>query len=189
MITRNRLEFGRRPYRFVTVLLAAAAVSLAGAAPAAAYAPVNIVHTEHVQVGPYPVTVGFSTWPLRAMQSLDFTFIPDGGIAGKSGTLTQTGPGIEPGDEHTPLVRHPRQLDAWGLDVVALNAAGTYAFEFIIDGPQGQGRATLPLTVLDQPGPPLLLSWTIGSLPFIALIVFLSLAWHRTRPGRQLLRL
>jgi hypothetical protein len=185
-----RLDFGWRLRQLAVAALVTTIVGGAAAAPASAYAPVNIVHTEQVRVGPYPMTVGFSTWPLRAMQSLDFTFIPDSGIAGKSGTLTQAGPGIEPGDDHTPLVRHPRQLDAWGLDVVALNAPGTYTFEFVIDGPQGEGRGTLPpLTVLDQPGPPLPLSWTIGSLPFIALIAFLAFAWHRTQPGRQPLHL
>ena len=77
-------------------LLALAAVAgllFATAAPANAYEPVNIVHTEHVQAGPYSLTVGFSTWPLKAMQSLDFTFIPEGGIEDKSGTLTMLGPG------------------------------------------------------------------------------------------------
>ena len=93
-------------------LLALAAVAgllFATAAPANAYEPVNIVHTERVQAGPYGLTVGFSTWPLKATQSLDFTFIPDGGIGDKSGTLTMFNP--EGGKNRTqPLVRHPPQV-------------------------------------------------------------------------------
>jgi hypothetical protein len=176
----------RSTLRALTAAVAlTAALTVATAAPAAAYAPVNVVHTERVQAGPYGVTVGFSTWPIRAMQSLDFTFMPDGGIAGKSGTLIQSGPGVDPDDRSTPLVRHPRKPDAWGLDVRAYDDPGTYAFEFIIDGPQGQGRGTLnDLIVLDQPGPPLALSWTVGSLPLIALIAFLTVAWRRTQPAR-----
>jgi len=166
--------------------LVTAALSLAGAAPAMAYAPVKVVHTERVQVGPYGVTVGFSVWPIRAMRSLDFTFMPDGGIAGKSGRLLLNGPGFKSQDHVTPLVRHPRKLDTWGLDVKALNAPGTYSFGFAIDGPLGHGEGTLHgVRVLKQPGPPLALSWTVGSLPFLGLLVVLVVAWRRIRPGLQ----
>jgi hypothetical protein len=168
-------------------LLAMATLSLVTAGPAAAYAPVGIVHTERVQVGPYPVTVGFSTWPIRAMRSLDFTFVPDGGITGKSGTLTVKGPGIKR-VRTAPLVRHPRARDAWGLDVRALDSPGSYSFTFTIDGPLGHGQGTLDAVgVLDQPGPPLALSWTIGTLPLLGLVVFLGVAWRRTAPGRRAL--
>jgi hypothetical protein len=172
--------------RLVTTALLTLALSLAMAAPAMAYAPVNIVHTERVQAGPYRVTVGFSVWPIRAMQSLDFTFMPDGGIAGKSGTLTQTGPGVKADEHVTPLVRHPRKYDSWGLDVQALSAPGTYSLGFAIDGPQGHGEGSVQgLTVLNQPGPPLALSWLVGSLPFLGLVVFIAIAWRRLQPGRR----
>jgi hypothetical protein len=70
--------------------------------------------------------------------------------------------------------------------VKAFNAAGAYSFGFVIDGPQGRGQGSLlAVAVLDQPGPPLALSWTIGSLPFIGLVVVLAVAWRRTQPGRQ----
>jgi hypothetical protein len=78
--------------RVFALLAALVLVPVVTAAPAMAYEPVNIVHTEHVQAGPYDLTVGFSTWPLRAMQSLDFTFAPDGGLDGKTGTFMRTGP-------------------------------------------------------------------------------------------------
>ena len=170
--------------RLTIPLVLAAILGVVGAAPALAYAPVDIVHTEQVQAGPYTVTVGFSTWPIRAMRSLDFTFAPDGGIAGKSGTLLMDGPGIKPDEHVTPLARHPRKLDTWGLDVKALDNPGTYSIGFVINGPQGQGTGTLHgITVLTQPGPPLPLSWAVGSLPFVALIAFLVVVWRRTKPG------
>jgi hypothetical protein len=173
--------------RRAAAALVALVAALAVATPAWAYPPVDIVHTEQVTAGPYHLTVGFSTWPIRAMRSLDFTFMPDGGIAGKSGTLTISGPGARYDEgRRSPLVRHPRKLDAWGLDVRALNNAGTYTFTFAIDGPQGHGEGTLAgLEVLSQPGPPLAVSWTVGSLPGVALIVLIAVAWRRTRPGKQ----
>lgn len=167
--------------RIAVVLLAVLGVLVGSAGTAAAYQPVNVVHTEHVQAGPYSLTVGFSTWPLRAMQSLDFTFVPDGGIAGKSGTLTMVAPGGGKFRQQ-PLARHPRRLDVWGLDVRSLNAPGDWTFRFTVDGPQGTGTGELAnLNVQDQPGPPLALSWSISVLPLIGLAVFLVVAWRRTR--------
>ncbi|RMI31974.1 hypothetical protein EBN03_17255 [Nocardia stercoris] len=176
--------------RSVAALLAVGVVALlalVGAAPAQAYAPVDIVHTEQVQAGPYTLTVGFSTWPIRAMRSLDFTFSPDGGIEGKTGTLAVSGPG---GSGHPQkLVRHPRLRQDWGLDVRAIDKPGTYRFDFVVDGPLGHGEGALPaVQVLDQPGPPLALSWSIALLPLLGMLVFLGVAWRRVRPGNRALR-
>ncbi|MFB9905705.1 hypothetical protein [Allokutzneria oryzae] len=162
-------------------LLAALGVLLVSAPVALAYEPVNVVHTERVQVGPYGLTVGFSTWPVRAMQSLDFTFIPDDGIQGKSGTLRQTPEGSERG-RTTPLARHPRKREVWGLDIRSLDLPGNWTLKFAIDGPAGRGEGALTgLKVLDQPGPPLALSWSVSALPLLGLIGFLGVAWRRTK--------
>jgi hypothetical protein len=186
MTIRIRQPRTNRFRRLAVTALVTTVLSLVGAAPAMAYTPVNIVHTERVQAGPYAVTVGFSTWPIRAMQSLDFTFMPDGGIAGKSGSLLMDGPGVQSDKHLTPLARHPRKPDSWGLDVKALNVPGTYSLGFAIDGPLGHGQGALNgVTVLNQPGPPLALSWTIGSLPLLGLMVLIVVAWRRTQPGRQ----
>ncbi|QIS11634.1 hypothetical protein [Nocardia arthritidis] len=156
------------------------------ATPASAVTPVTVVHTEHVKAGPYDVTLGFSVWPLRAMKSLDFTFTPDGGIAGKSGKLVLDGPGFKGGHEVEPLVRHPRERDDWGLDVRAFDAPGTYRIGFEIDGPAGHGAGALEnLTVLDQPGPPIAASWVVCALPVLGLIALFAIAWRRVRPGRM----
>ncbi|RZQ64384.1 hypothetical protein [Amycolatopsis suaedae] len=167
--------------RKLRVLLVVAGLLTLTAAPAAAYEPVNIVHTERVQAGPYGVTVGFSTWPVRAMQSLDFTFIPDGGIAGKSGTMAWTRPDRDQPSRAQPLARHPRKLDVWGLDIRALEEQGNWDLTFRIEGPAGPGEGTLrDLLVLEQPGPPMALSWSVSVLPLLGLIGFLTVAWRRT---------
>ncbi|MFI6908372.1 hypothetical protein ACIBKY_44425 [Nonomuraea sp. NPDC050394] len=160
----------------------------AQAQPEQVYAPVEVVHTEQVQAGPYHLTIGFSTWPLRAMQSLDFTFVPDGGLIGKSGTLSMTGPGMKQGMRRaSSLSRHPRKRDVWGLDIQALPRAGQWNFTFTVNGPRGKGEGTLGnLTVLEQPGPPLALSWALCMLPVVGLIAFLVVAWRRHRPSRHL---
>ncbi|GAA3753275.1 hypothetical protein [Streptomyces tremellae] len=176
----------RRRGRLTLAVAAALVLGAATATPAAAYAPVGVVHTQQVEAGPYTVTVGFSQWPLRAMQSLDFTFAADGGIAKKSGTLTMKGPGLDEDDRVTPLSRHPRKRDVWGLDVKALPEPGRYDFTFDIDGRAGHGRGTLhDLTVLDQPGPPLALSWTVCAIPPAAMLAYLGVGWRRSRPARK----
>ncbi|WP_410562048.1 hypothetical protein [Amycolatopsis sp. cmx-4-61] len=168
--------------RKTLLALAAVAGLLFGtAAPANAYEPVNIVHTERVQAGPYGLTIGFSTWPLKAMQSLDFTFIPDGGIGDKTGTLAMFGPdGAQ--RRAQPLVRHPRKREVWGLDVRSMPRAGDWTFRFTVNGPAGSGTGELrALPVLPQPGPPMAVSWAISTLPLIGLVVLVVVAWRRTR--------
>lgn len=172
----------RAAVRAVVAMLCAAVTLSIGMAPTAAADPLDyIVHTEHLQVGPYPVTVGFTVWPLRAMQSLDFTFAPDGGIADKSGIITAVAPdGRTDADR---LSRHPRNRSVWGLDVESLDSAGTWTLRFKIDGPQGEGTGDLAVDVLKQPGPPLALSWIVGLVPLTLTLVFFAVVWLRT--GRR----
>ena len=178
---------GRRAAVAATVLISAF-LTLTVVAPANAYAPVGVVHTEHVKVGPYDVNVGFSAWPIRAMQSLDFTFAPANGISGMTGELLMNGPGIPSDETSKPLVRHPRQLTVWGLDVYAIDTPGTYTIGFHLTGPLGEGTGTTgPITVLAQPGPPIAVSWAACSLPFLALAALIAVGWRRTRAGRRLI--
>lgn len=174
----------RISYRIVVVVLAVLAVSVGGAATAGANVTMpSTVHTERVQVGPYNVTAGFTVWPVRAMQSLEFTFLPDGGIAGRSGTVSEIAPDGS-GDER-PLARHPREQLVWGLDVHSVPTAGTWTYRFTIDGPEGQGTGELKVDVLDQPGPPIGPMWAIGLVPVTLGVVFLVFVWVRTGSARE----
>jgi hypothetical protein len=165
--------------RACLALLCAVLVVSIGAAPSAAAGPLDyVVHSERVHVGPYPMTVGFTVWPIRAMQSLDFLFEPDGGIADKSGTVTQIAP--DGRDRSRRLSRHPRDRSVWGLDVHSLDASGTWTLRFEIDGPQGAGTGELTVDVLKQPGPPLPLSWAIGLIPLALALAFYVAVWVRT---------
>jgi hypothetical protein len=176
MTIHNRLR------AMVATLCVVAALSIGVAPPAAADPLDYVVHTEQVQVGPYSVTVGFTVWPLRAMQSLDFTFQPDAGIADKSGTITAIAP--DGREETDRLSRHPRNREVWGLDVESLDSPGTWTLRFTIDGPQGEGTGDLTVDVLEQPGPPLALSWLVGLIPLALTSMFLALVWTRT-DGRR----
>ena len=156
--------------------------------PVAASAHGTEVHRTEVQVGPYPVVVEFSEWPMRAERSVDIFIEPAGGIADKSGTFRLIAPGIQPGGDAGPafpLVRHPRQRDAWGLDLIALRWAGDRTLELTIDGPAGHGTGTSgPITLLERSGPPASASWLVGMLPLLFLVWLLVRSWHRVQPAR-----
>jgi hypothetical protein len=163
----------------VLALLGSVALLVGLAAPATAYEPVNIVHTEKVQAGPYNLTVGFSRWPLKAMQSLDFTFAPDDGIAGKQGILTMS---LGQSSMDNPLARHPRKREVWGLDIESLPAPGAWTLRFDVEGAAGPGSGELKnLQVMEQPGPPMGLSWGVSTIPLFGLIALIVVAWRRTR--------
>jgi hypothetical protein len=146
-------------------------------------AGVTVVHHERVQVGPYPVTVGFSQWPIRAERSLDIVFQPDGGMAGKHGTVALVPPSGN--EEQMLLLRHPRMRTSCGLDIVALPEQGRWDIRFEIEGPSGRGTGHLPITLLPRPGPPVLLGWLPLLLVIGGLLALIVSAWQRVRPARQ----
>lgn len=74
----------------------------------------------------------------------------------------------------------------WGLDVFALDEPGDWTFTFGLDGPQGPATAAMTVPVLEQPGPPLGLSWLISTLPLFVIVGLLAAAV--VRGGRQPVR-
>ncbi|MGH8876713.1 MAG: hypothetical protein ACRD0P_05115 [Stackebrandtia sp.] len=182
----------RRLGSVIIGLLLAVALVATTATPASAESELDIVHTETVSLGDTTLTASFTDWPLRADRSLDFTFEPEGGIEGRSGTLRTISPDGEPVEVgwlddsiEVDLPRHPLVHDVWGLDIVALPQEGTWTFEFTIADGEDVAKGSLPIKVGPRPGPPKLLGWTVGLLPWLALVPFLVYGWVRTRPTRR----
>lgn len=85
------------------------------------------------------------------------------------------------GVETEPLARHPRKREVWGMGVESPPAEGDWTFRFEVDGPAGRGTGGLTgLDVLPQPGPPLVLSWSISTLPLFVLVALIVTGWRRT---------
>jgi hypothetical protein len=178
---------------------AAALVLLAGSGPATAAAPPlpgELVHTETVRMSDQStITVSFSRWPIRALESLDFTFEPTGGIEGRTGLVTTVSPAgdrrglkgivLQRRGDSIVLPRHPRARQVWGLDVVSLPEEGTWRFEFAVEGPGGSSTGVLPIPAIEPPGPPLAVSWTVALLPWAPVAVVVGAGWRRTRRIRQ----
>lgn len=140
-------------------------------------------HQERLQAGPYAVDVGFSEWPLRAERSVDITFAPLDGIAGKTATVALIPPSGE--EWASPLGRHPRDREIWGLDLIALPESGPWTIGLTIDGLAGTGSGLLEgVTLLERPGPPVAPLWLLGILPLIFLVWLTVRAWRAVRPSR-----
>ncbi|NBE95281.1 hypothetical protein FE391_16890 [Nonomuraea sp. KC401] len=183
--------------RVIAAVLAAGAVVLAGAGPAMA-APLQgeIVHSEVVRMSDHSaITVSFTEWPIHALQSLDFTFEPTGGIDGRAGLVTIVSPSgdrqglkgivLQRRGDSIVLPRHPRAPQVWGLDVVSLPEEGTWQFEFAVEGPGGISTGVLPIRTIEQPGPPLALSWTVALTPWAPVALLVAMGWRRTRRLRR----
>ncbi|MBB5957965.1 hypothetical protein FHS29_004573 [Saccharothrix tamanrassetensis] len=164
-------------------LVLAVLIALLVATPAEAVPPVEVVHTENVRVGPYAMEVSFSDWPIRAERSLDFVFRPADGIAAHDGRLRIVSP--DGTGREARLARHPRARDMWGLDIRALPDEGRWRLEFAVSGPRGEGRGGLDVAVGPRPGPPALLSWTVGLGPaLLGGLAVLVLWWRGRRTSR-----
>ena len=152
--------------------------------------PVTLAHTEKVQVGPYNVTVGFSRWPVQADRSFDLIFDVEGGIEGKEGTVTLVAPTLRDTDDFFnypfSLSRFARDRNVWGFDVIAFPEQGQWQYKFVIDGSQGRGEGSLDVVFLERPPfLPSIVNWSLGFIPFIALIVLIIVSWLRVQPGKR----
>lgn len=143
----------------------------------------QIKHTEQLEVGGLQITVGFTEWPLQAERSLDMTFNPTGGIAGKTVLTRFVKPDGTQWFGAQPLPRFPRDRTVWGFDSLALPMQGNWRLELSVN----DQKATLPLTVLERPaGPPGKLITALAMIPILAVFVLAIRAWLRVKPLRQL---
>lgn len=174
-------------------LAAAAAVTVLAlsTAPAAqaAVGPAPVVHSEYVTAGPYQVQVSFSEWPVLADKALDFTFLPNGGIADRKAALTMYSPTGQDflhrrNTDHMLRV-YTRDHSRWGLDTYQLPDQGTWKLQFVVDGSAGSGTGSLALPVGPRPGPSLTLSWGLALLPLIVTIPLCFYLWLRGRRNKH----
>ena len=143
----------------------------------------KFVHTETLRIGQETLHVNFTEFPPRAERSIDFTFAPEGGIAGKTGSIKLIRPNGKTYDQGNLLPRFPRDRKVWGFDSIAFPDQGTWQLEITLNG---EGTARLPIPVLARPaGPPSILIYALAAIPITALFVLGARAWWRVRPQRH----
>jgi hypothetical protein len=161
------------------LMLPAAALAHDGHTPAA--------FSQATAVGPYQVTVEYSDWPPAARHSLRLVIVPQGGIAGKTGTYRlEPGPGVKGSAEGGRLEPYPGILSAWVIDHAGLPGQGLWTLHFTISGPEGTySGSTLPFRVAPPPDVPMWLGWLIGLTPLYGLIWF---EWRELRRVQAAIR-
>lgn len=161
--------------RWLIALLISSLSALALAEP--------IKHTEQLELDGFQITVGFTEWPLQAERSLDMTFSPTGGIAGKAVLARFVKPDGTQWFDAQPLPRFPRDRTIWGFDSQAFPVEGNWRLELSVNNQ----KAMLPLAVLERPaGPPGNLITALALIPILAVFVLAIRAWLRVKPLRQL---
>jgi hypothetical protein len=99
-------------------------------------------------------------------------------------TFTIDGLGLDHEDRTTPLARHPRKLDVWGLHVQALPESAREASP--LPSTATPARGTLQdVAILDQPGLPMAVSWNIAAISPVALLVYLGSGRRRDNPAHR----
>lgn len=168
----------RRRIWFVLCVL----VSMCAMVPEVAWAN-GPAHTETLQAGPYIVNVNLYQDPPMTDQAVEVTVVPQDIHVRLTGSIN-TIPGL--GTDAVELHSRLTPLDASGTLVgnIRMPVRGAWTIEVQLDGPQGAGQASFPITVAAPGAIPTWLGWLIGLIPMVGIG---WLVWHQYRYRRRLL--
>lgn len=150
------------------VLLFAIGKQIAATQPAST--PAEVVPA---RAGPYALTVALSKNPADAGYALPYAIAPSSPV---NGTLTYTVMAIpDQGVDATPVngavtpdAKSPNRVTG----TVEITVQGAWTLRIIVDGPQGQGIAGVPIVAKAPPPLPGWIAWPIGLIPAIGLALF-----------------
>lgn len=133
-------------------------------------APVRFIDAT---AGPYSIKVALYNDPINAGDAIPFNIAV---APGTPGLLTyqvtaSPGPGV-PGSLAQGDV-NAQQSTSYGVPgSITFVTRGSWTLNIVIQGPAGQGEASLPLTAVAPPAIPGWLAWNIGLLPVYGLLIF-----------------
>lgn len=157
----------------VALLVLLAEIGFSLAATTHGSTPARVVH---VQAGPYPLTVSLYTYPANAGFALPFAIAPQ---QPQTGTLTFDATSIPgKGVDATPIhasLSPDAQVRNGVQGTAEITVKGLWMLQVSVDGPAGQGTATIPVEATAPPPLPLWLGWAIGFIPLAGLLAFLLL--------------
>jgi hypothetical protein len=132
-------------------------------------APVRFVNAT---AGPYSIKVAFYNDPINAGDAIPFNIAVAPGTQGPfTYQVTATpGPGVPGSLAQGDINTGQTQYGVSGS--ITFVTRGSWMLNIIINGPQGQGEAALPITAVAPPAMPAWLAWNIGLLPVYGLLVF-----------------
>ncbi|GAC1371500.1 MAG: hypothetical protein NVSMB44_38970 [Ktedonobacteraceae bacterium] len=161
-----------------------ALIALLLVAPASAFAKNQPARTQTVAAGPYAIDVSLSQDPPFADQPFDVVVRPRvSGLQFKGEVIARPGLGTDAIDLHTPL---SPTGDGRGTlkSTIHIPVRGAWNVVVQLEGPQGMGSASIPVTVGAPGAMAPWLAWLIGASPLVLIAVCV---WFQHRYRRTLL--
>ena len=151
--------------------------------PEVALASGGPAHTETLMAGPYIIDVNLYQDPPMTDQAVQVTVVPhDGGLHLSGRILEVPGLGTDAVELHAQL--SPVGQSGTLSGSIRMPVRGAWNIVVQLNGPQGTGQASFPITVAAPGAIPIWLGWLIGLTPLLGVA---WLVWHQRRYRRKLL--
>ena len=131
------------------------------------------VRVDHVTAGPYHLVVRLYTYPANAGFALPFAVAPEQAV---NGSLTfhinsLPGSGVDANPVRATFSSDPKIHN--GIQGAAeITVQGPWTIQIQVNGPAGQGVASVPIIATALPAIPAWLGWFLGFIPFYVLSIF-----------------
>ena len=140
-------------------------------------------HTETLMAGPYIIDVNLYQDPPMTDQAVEVTVVPHESGLRLSGTIFMLpGLGTDAVELHSRL--SPSGQDGTLVGTIRMPVRGAWNIVVQLNGPQGAGQASFPITVAAPGAMPVWLGWLIGLTPLLGIA---WMVWHQRRYRRKLL--
>jgi hypothetical protein len=151
--------------------------------PEIALASGGPAHTETLMAGPYVIDVNLYQDPPMTDQSVQVTVVPhDSGLRLSGRILEVPGLGTDAVELHSQLL--PAGQAGRLSGTIRMPVRGAWNIVVQLNGPQGAGQASFPITVAAPGAMPIWLGWLIGLTPLLGVA---WLVWHQRRYRQKLL--
>jgi hypothetical protein len=151
--------------------------------PEIALASGGPAHTETLMAGPYVIDVNLYQDPPMTDQSVQVTVVPhDSGLRLSGRILAVPGLGTDAVALHSQL--SPAGQASTLSGTIRMPVRGAWNIVVQLNGPQGAGQASFPITVAAPGAMPIWLGWLIGLTPLLGVA---WLVWHQRRYRQKLL--
>ncbi|HJT56432.1 MAG TPA: hypothetical protein VJ761_08055, partial [Ktedonobacteraceae bacterium] len=151
--------------------------------PGIALASGGPAHTETLMAGPYIIDVNLYQDPPMTDQSVKVTVVPhQSGLHLSGSILVVPGLGTDAVELRSQLLPVGQSNTLVGS--IRMPVRGAWNVVVQVNGPQGSGQASFPITVAAPGAIPIWLGWLIALVPLLGVA---WLVWHQRRYRRKLL--
>lgn len=152
-------------------------------APGVAQASGGPAHTETLMAGPYTIDVNLYQDPPMTDQSVEVTVVPyKSGLQLSGRIVMEPGLGTDAVELHSQL--SPLGQTSTLTGTIRMPVRGAWNILIQLDGSQGKGQASFPITVAAPGAIPIWLGWLIALTPLLGIA---WLIWHQLRYRQKLL--